>query len=349
MKISVHPYFLEFIRPFALAHGSRSGTQLAYVKIEFEGHTAFGEASLPPYLKETFDSVQKWVLSQSKNVLALLSENPFENPEKIPFSPENPAASAALEAAILNCYLQSKGRKLSDYFEQKDAIPHLSLTITKNDTAFLNEKLRLEKNFSHFKLKLTGSHDDIDFVKMMRGKTKLPFCIDINQGFQEKEAAIKVISILEKLNCILIEQALNKTDHEGHYWLKQRTSLPIIADESIGLYEDLLQYHEAYSGVNIKLMKCGGLFQAQKMIHFNPSGEEKFITFIGCMSESTLGVSTAAVLASQCDMADLDAPYLNVNDPFEGFNILNKKIVVDNNIKLKNEALFATSKFNEIL
>ena len=347
MKISVHPYFLEFIHPFALAHGTRSGTQLAYVKIQFEGITAYGEASLPPYLKESFDSVKTWVQSQSQNVEEILSGNPFETPEKMPFSSENPAASAALQAAILNCYVQSKGKRLTDYFKQKDASPDLSLTITKNDMAFLNEKLRLEKNFSHFKLKLTGASDDLDFVQMMRSKTALPFCIDVNQGYQTKEEAIKVISSLENLNCILIEQPLNKIDHEGHYWLKQRTALPIIADESIGLYEDLLQYHEAYSGTNIKLMKCGGLFQAQKMIDFNPSGEEKFMKLIGCMSESSLGVSTAAVLASQCKMADLDAPYLNMNDPFEGFNILDKKIEVAHPIKLKDKALFLGTKFNE--
>lgn len=340
MKISVYPYFLEFIHPFALSHGTRTGTQLAYVKIEFEGNIAYGEASLPPYLKETFDSVKTWVQSQSQNAVELLTGNPFKNPEKIPFSSENPAASAALQAAILNYYAASKGKTLSDYFEQSDSKPDLSLTITKNDIEFLNEKLSLEKNFTHFKLKLTGASDDLDFVKMIRSKTTLPFCIDINQGYQKKEEAIKLISKLEKLNCVLIEQPLNKLDHEGHYWLKQRTALAIIADESIRLYEDLLQYHEAYSGANIKLMKCGGLFQAQKMIHFNPSGEGKFMKFIGCMSESTLGVSTAAVLASQCKMADLDAPYLNTNDPFEGFQILDKKIEVAHPIKLISKAIF---------
>jgi L-alanine-DL-glutamate epimerase-like enolase superfamily enzyme len=316
------------------------------VKIEFEGRTAYGEASLPPYLMERFDSVKKWVQGQSLNVVEILAGNPFEHPEKIPFSSENPAASAALQAAILNCYAAAKGKTLYDYFDQRDASPDLSLTITKNDIPFLNEKLSLEKNFSHFKLKLTGSPDDLDFVKLIRSKTTLPFCVDINQGFQKREKAIQLISTLEKLHCVLIEQPLNKVDHEGHYWLKQRTSLPIIADESIGLYEDLLQYHEAYSGTNIKLMKCGGLFQAQKMIDFNPPGEEKFMKLIGCMSESSLGVSTAAVLASQCPMSDLDAPYLNMNDPFEGFNILGRKIEV-NNIKLKNKALFLSTSFNE--
>jgi L-alanine-DL-glutamate epimerase-like enolase superfamily enzyme len=342
VKITVHPYFLEFIRPFALAHGTRLGTQLAFVKIEHEGVTAYGEASLPPYLRETFESVKKWVHNQSHNLTNILGNNPFENPENLPLSPENPAASAAFQAAIINWFLSNTEEKLADHFLSTDYQPDVTLTITKSDLNFLNEKLKLEKDFTHFKLKLTGHRDDLDFVKYVRSKTSLPFCVDVNQGHQQKEEAIRAITQLEKLNCDMIEQPLNKKDHDGHYWLKERTKLPIVADESISNLEDLIQFHEAYSGVNIKLMKCGGLFQAQKMIDYNATiknrqSGEKFLSLIGCMSESTLGVSMAASLAHQCNMADLDSPYLNANDPFEGFKIIDKKIVVEKCIKLKNQ------------
>lgn len=341
MKLSVHPYFLEFIHPFALAHGTRTGTQLAFVQLEFENIIAYGEASLPPYRKETFDSVKIWVENQYENVLEVLSNNPFENPENIPFSKENPSASAALQSAILNWYVLSKGKMLCDFFEQTNSSPSLTLTITKNDAAFLSEKLDLANRFTHFKIKLTGTNDDLDFVKAIRNKTDIPFCIDINQGYQNKEDAIRLITDLEKQHCILIEQPLKDVDHEGHFWLKQRTPLPIIADESIQQFEDLVQFHEAYSGVNIKLMKCGGLFQAQKMLNFSEklANKNKFIKLIGCMSESSLGVSTAAVLASQCQMADLDAPYLNINDPFEGFQIEKGKIILADAVSLIHKFL----------
>ena len=102
---------------------------------------------------------------------------------------------------------------------------------------------------------------------------------------------------------------------------------------------DLDQYHEAYSGVNVKLIKCGGLLQAQQMLTFNKT-EPNFIKLIGCMSESTLGVSVASTLASYCDMADLDAPYLNMNDPFKGFTIENGVIMVADKISLKDKVLF---------
>ena len=182
----------------------------------------------------------------------------------------------------------------------------------------------------------------MDFVKAIRNQTDLPFCIDINQGYQNKEDAIKIIEKLEQLNCTLIEQPLKDTNHDGHYWLKQRSHLPIIADESIQQYDDLVQFHEAYSGVNIKLMKCGGLFQAQQMIHFAEQLNKKnnFMKLIGCMSESSLGVSTAAVLASQSNMADLDSPYLNTKNPFEGFEIKKGRIVLADNVSIKNSSLF---------
>jgi L-alanine-DL-glutamate epimerase-like enolase superfamily enzyme len=334
VKLSVHPYFLEFIHPFALAHGTRSGTQLAFVKLEHHGIVAYGEASLPPYRKETLASVTEWVNSQTNNVLELLTSNPFKQAVPMPFSAEHPSAAAALQSAILNWYVQTKQTRLTDYFEQTKSAPELTLTITKNDFPFIEEKLRLTEHFSHFKIKLTGATDDLEFVKSLRSKTSLPFCIDINQGYQNREDAIKLITDLEKQHCVLIEQPLKDTDHEGHYWLKQRTQLPIVADESICQYNDLVQYHEAYSGVNVKLMKCGGLLQAQQLLHFKPANEPNFIKLIGCMSESSLGVSMAAVLASQCHMADLDAPYLNKNNPFKGFSISNGKIVLANKIEL---------------
>ncbi|MGL1886525.1 MAG: hypothetical protein OCD76_08425 [Reichenbachiella sp.] len=125
--------------------------------------------------------------------------------------------------------------------------------------------------------------------------------------------------------------------------MAQATSgYPIIADESIRQYEDLVQLHDVYSGVNIKLMKCGGLFQAQKMLDFKVQNGEgtHFMKLIGCMSESTLGVSMAAVLASQSELVDLDAPYLNSNDPFVGFKISARKIVLEKEIVQKKEMLF---------
>lgn len=341
MKLNVSPYFLEFIHPFALAHGTRTGTQLAFVKLELEGMVAYGEASLPPYRKETFESVKHWVEQQHDKVIELLAANPFENPTSIPFCKENPSASAALQSAILNWYAQSKGKPLIDFFEQTTSTPELTLTITKNDLPFLDEKLDLSQHFTHFKLKLTGNIDDLDFVKTVRNKTDQPFCIDINQGYENKEEAINIIEKLGQLNCTLIEQPLKDTNHDGHYWLKQRTALPIIADESIQQFEDLVQFHEAYSGANIKLMKCGGLFQAQQMLHFAEqiNKETKFMKLMGCMSESSLGVSTAAVLASKCQMADLDSPYLNTNNPFTGFEINQGEIELNDRATLIRQLL----------
>lgn len=332
MKLSLHPYFLEFIHPFALAHGTRIGTQLVFVKLEQHNIVAYGEASLPPYRKETIETVANWVNSKNDEILELLSINPFEQPLKIPFSSTHPSASAALQSAILNWFVKANNTHLAHYFKQTQSKPKLTLTITKNDFPYIQEKLKLTEHFNYFKIKLTGDSNDLDFVKSIRLKTNVPFCIDINQGYSSKEKAILLISDLEQLNCILIEQPLKDTDHDGHYWLKQRTKLPIIADESIGMYNDLVQFHEAYSGVNIKLMKCGGLLQAQEMLNFASTINPNFIKLVGCMSESSLSVSMAAVLSSQSNMSDLDAPYLNKNNPFEGFSIENKQIKLSKNI-----------------
>jgi len=319
-----------------LAHGTRTGTLLAFVKIEYNNIIAYGEASLPPYRKETVTSVTQWVKKQFHQVVMLLGKNPFLHPTEIPFSAEPPAASNALQTAILNWYALSENKTLASYFQKGGNIPQLTLTITKNDFPYLAEKLSLVKHFTHLKLKLTGSADDLEFVTAIRKKTDLPFCIDVNQGYKNKEGAIKLANELEKLDCVLLEQPLKDTAHDEHFWLKQRTQLPIIADESICLLDDLIQHHEAYSGVNIKLIKCGGILQAQQLLNFEPN-HPNFMKLIGCMSESSLGVSSAAILASQCKMADLDAPFLNKNDPFSGFDIKDKQIhLTDKIVPVKN-------------
>jgi L-alanine-DL-glutamate epimerase-like enolase superfamily enzyme len=339
VKLSVHPYFLEFHRPFALAHGTRSGTQLAFVKIEYKGIRAFGEASLPPYFPETLESVEQWVLERYDQVKETLKNNPFSNRTFIPYSSAASAASNALQTAILNWYVAAHDIPLNEGFASTGLSPGLTLTLTKADLEVLDEKLQLAKRFSHLKLKLTGSEDDMDFVQSIRNRTDLPFCIDVNQGCSDKEAALRLASSLERCNCTLLEQPLSAHDHEGHNWLKERTALPIIADESIRNMDELEQFHEAYSGVNVKLMKCGGIFQAERMLDFigaqYPSAD--YLKLLGCMSESSLGVSTSALLASRFELADLDAPYLCKNDPFKGFRIEKGEIHLDRYIGLRKE------------
>lgn len=323
MKIQTHPYFLEFNKPFKLAHGERKGTHLVFVEINHEGFTGWGEASLPPYRKETTESVLKWIhQNQEFDLPSQISLN--SNELDIPFSIDNPAASCALQMAVLDWVAKSKKTHLSAYFINENKTPSLTLTLTKNDYEDLDSKLKLAIHFSHLKLKLTGDDDDLDFVKAIRKKTDLPFCIDFNQGHSKKENAIQVIEKLDAENCVLIEQPLKDFDHEGHFWLKSRTEIPIIADESIQNLNDLIQYHDAYTGVNVKLMKCGGLLQAYQMLL--KAKELNSIPLLGCMSESSLGVSAASLLAPNCWMTDLDAPYLNQNDPFEGFRIEEKSI-----------------------
>ena len=118
MKLSSHSYFLEFIHPFVLAHGTRNGTNLVFVKIEHKGFIGYGEASLPPYRKETKKSVTNWIESQRGLIEKILEKNPFEIESEMPFSEDNPAASSALQGAILNWYSTSNNKKLADKLHQ---------------------------------------------------------------------------------------------------------------------------------------------------------------------------------------------------------------------------------------
>ena len=180
------------------------------------------------------------------------------------------------------------------------------------------------------KLKLTGDEDDIDFVKAICEKSDKPFAVDFNQGVKTLEQAIIVCKELASLGCELIEQPLHKGDLQGHLELKNTIDVPIIADESIRDFDELKERVHFFDGVNLKLMKCGGVLECLKMLQYiNNSISKECITLIGCMSESSLGVGVAASLASLFNYADLDGPYLIKNDPFDGFKISNGKILLN--------------------
>jgi L-alanine-DL-glutamate epimerase-like enolase superfamily enzyme len=304
-----------------LAHGTRLGTQLVFVKLEHDGATGFGEASLPPYLPENKFTVSKWVLDQKEQVEKnLIIEDFADFADSMPFSKENPAASAALEMALINWYFEKYKKRFEDFFEVTGRKPALTITLTKSDVNHLPEMLDAAKKFTHLKLKFTGENDDLDFYQEVCKNSDLPICVDANQGYSTKKAALEMISKLDLSRTTLVEQPLHAQDLQGHLWLTQHSPLPIVADESIRTYGDLVENHPYFDGVNIKLMKCGGIRQANKMLSFIEKMGRGYTKILGCMSESTLAVSMARNLSSHFDLADLDAPILNSNDPFESTN-----------------------------
>ncbi len=344
MKFSVIPYLLRFKTPFRLAHGTRTSTQAVYIRLEHKNITGYGEATLPPYQSETINSVQSWIIKHQNLITTKHLLNPTK--EIFPVDLKNPAASAALEMSVYNWFF--KKHKLSPVnflVNEHEANYKTTFTISKTDTNRINQIKEICANYSMLKLKLTGEEDDLEFVKSIISKIKKPFCVDINQGYSDKNSVLKLTIALKQLECILIEQPLKKRDYEGHLWLKNQVSIPIIADESIQNLKELKLFKEYFDGINIKIMKCGGLHQAQKMLDFiDHRTDQDFIKLLGCMSESTLGVGMATTLVNRFEYVDLDGPELISNDPFEGFRI-SKSLVKANLIKPKHSSILPQYKF----
>lgn len=329
LKVSYISYPLSLKHTFHLAHGKRNSTPCVLLKLELENTIAYGEASLPPYLKENPKSVisyfekTDWNRFNKNNPLEFIDYLNRQNVINYP-------ALAAIDMAIFDLAGKLSNTPCHEILNIESKItPLLSYTITyEKDESILLEKINDAKEFKQLKLKLGTEHDKhfIDFVLKNCDK---PFFADANQGWKTLQEAVYMAEYLKERNCLFIEQAFLKDAYELNYALKQKNILPVFADESIATFSDLEKYYSCFDGVNIKLMKCGGIKNAIKMISFARKNDLK--RMMGCMTETSCGIAAASHLAPLCDYADLDGAHLISNNPFkeiilsEGRIILQKK------------------------
>src|SRR4051812_37270449 len=171
-----------------------------------------------------------------------------------------------------------------------------------------------ECGFHTFKLKMNGV-DDRHMLTDFRSLTDAPFAIDTNQSWTDFNNSIVFASELQSVGCILIEQPFHRNDITNTLQLKNAIGIPVIADEACQSYRDIERLEMAYTGVNLKLQKCGGLIEACRTINLAKAKGLKLL--IGCMSESEIGCTAAEALSPLCDWNDLDGRYLVREVPFK--------------------------------
>ena len=171
-----------------------------------------------------------------------------------------------------------------------------------------------------------GVPGDRELIEWIRSNTDRPICVDANQGWTTREQALDNILWLADRNVIFVEQPMDKNDIESHAWLRQRSPLPIIADEAVQTSADIPRLAQAYDGINIKLMKRGGLHEAYKMAVLARALGMKVM--IGCMTETSCAVSAASQLAPLADWVDLDGNLLIANDLFDGMKIVDGRVTL---------------------
>ncbi len=185
--------------------------------------------------------------------------------------------------------------------------------------------MKAASDYPILKIKL-GSENDQEIIKTIRKVTNKKIRVDANEGWRTKELALERIKWLEQENVEFVEQPLPASDLRGTAWVRERVSLPLIADENAVRLHDIPKLADAFDGINIKLMKSGGMRGAIQMIHTAKAFNMKIM--LGCMIESSVAITAAAHLSPLVDYADLDGNLLITNDPFEGVKVKGGKLML---------------------
>lgn len=327
MRLTFEPYELKLKHAFNLAKNQRTTTPGVQVRIDLDGITGYGEASMPPYLGENVDSVMSFL---SKVDLTQFAD-PFrvkdihEYIENI--APNNRAAKASVDIAlhdILGKIMQQPWYKI--WGLNPDNTPNTSYTISYNsDPKEQAAEIDECEPFKIVKVKMGLGHDK-ELVNALRAKTDVAICVDANQGWSNKEQALEMCHWLAERNCKFVEQPMPKEMIDETAWLRERSPLPIIADEFFQRLPDVRRAAGAYDGINIKLMKSTGLHEAHQMAELARAMGMKVM--IGCMTETSCAVTAAAQLSPLVDWADLDGNLLIANDIFDGIKIQDGKVMI---------------------
>ena len=322
MRLIYRPLLLELRHPFRLATGTRTHTNAVLTEIHLDGHIGYGEAAMPPYYGENHDTAAAFLL-QAALVLKNLPVGNVLSKETIQIilaeidqlAPGNNAAKASVDIALHDLWGKIEGRPLWQLFAvDPGKMPVTSFTLGIDTPEILREKMLEATDFEIIKIKL-GSEDDRGIIRTIREISDKRIYADANQGWTNREEALELVHWLAEQNVQLIEQPFHKADLESSAWLTERSPLPIFADESFQRLADLDQLGSSFHGVNIKLMKCTGLSEGFRAAA--AARQKGLQLMVGCMTETSCGISAAALLAPHCDHADLDGCWLIRNNPFE--------------------------------
>ena len=326
MKLTYHPYDLQLKHVFTIANSSRTSTPVMLTEIEYDGLIGYGEASMPPYLGENQKSAADFL---SKVDLSSFKD-PFELEDIIEYLDSlavgNYAAKASVDIALhdlVGKIVHQPWHKLWGLNPAKT--PNTSFTIGIDTPEVIIEKVREADVYKILKVKM-GRDNDKEMIKTIRSVTNKPICVDVNQGWKDRQMALSMIQWLATQGVVFIEQPMNKLAVDDIAWLTKNSPLPIIADEAVQTLNDVASINRIYSGINIKLMKCGGMRNAWKMANMAKAMGMKVM--IGCMTETSCAISAAAQLSPLADWADLDGNLLISNDIYEGVQVIDGKVTL---------------------
>jgi len=322
MKIAVEPITLKLEMPFRIAHGTSHARHNVLVRIADGDHQGLGEAAPVRQHHETQQGVLDYLAS-----LPPLTGNPFHLEELLEtLPPGSQSARAAIDIALHDLMGRRLGLPLYRLFGlNPESAPPTSMTVSIGTAEEVQGWARdAAKRFSILKLKLGHEHT-LETVRAVRAATDARLVADANCAWTV-EQALTLIPALAELGLEWIEQPLPEEDLDGLRRIREVSPIPVFADEPVRTARDIPRLAGCVDGVNIKVMKAGGLREAQRMIAV--ARAHGLQVMLGCMIETSLGITASAHLAPMVDWADLDGNQTVANDPFTGVQVDKGRLVL---------------------
>jgi L-alanine-DL-glutamate epimerase-like enolase superfamily enzyme len=315
MKITYYPFNLRFRHPFTISRGTKTHQPTFIAELEHLGIKGYGEAPAIKYYNITVENMIE-DLEPKKNFVEKFA---FTEPERYwhylhHLFPHNPFLVCALDMAAWDLFGKMNHQKLYELWNgdiTNNPVTDYTIGIDSIDNMIVKLK---EKPWPVYKIKV-GTADDIAMVKALREHTNAVFRVDANAAW-DVETALELIPQLKELGVELVEQPLAQHDWEGMKILYEKSVLPLFADESCALEEDVKKCEGFFHGINIKLTKCSGITPALRMIR--KARELNLKIMVGCMNETTVGTAAIAHLLPFIDYVDMDGPLLLAEDVATG-------------------------------
>lgn len=323
MQLSYQVFDLQLKHTFTIAHQSRDIQDTLIVKLEENGVHGLGESTTNPFYGMTIENMTGLL----EEFRPIAESGNWKTPEELwglgrDIFQDNPFAQCALDMAAWDLFTKKKGKKLLEYLGLNPAnIPTTNFTIGIDSVEKMVSKMK-EVDWPIYKIKL-GTENDLEIVRALRKHTNSIFRIDANCAWTA-EQAIRNSEELAKLGVEFMEQPLGKDDLEGMNEVFNHSKLPVMADESCIVESDVKKCHGLFHAINVKLVKAGGITPSLRMIHEAKSLGMK--TMVGCMTESSVGITAIAHIAPLLDYVDMDGAMLLAKDPARGVIITPEKL-----------------------
>ncbi len=322
MNLDYTTYRIICSHPFGISRSTHTYYDIVYIYISDGEYIGRGEAA--PSVR--YDESTNQIITHLKSIDNI--DNNLNLEEGAFWCKKNSNGISSLEAALstawLDLWTKKNNRRISTYFNSGKNMLYTSFTIAIGDLDLIPKKIEEAKLYNILKIKLgINEQHDKNIIKLIRKETDKIIRVDANEGW-DLDTGKKMCKWLADHNVEFVEQPFKAQNLGDTAKLRDVSPLPLIADENSIKSSNIPDIAHAFDGINIKLMKCGSLFEAKKMIDLARKYDMKIM--LGCMVESSIGITAMSNLSPQVDFADLDGNLLIDNDPYIGVKVVDGKL-----------------------